>query len=81
MRARKASNLPDEYVLNGLRKGPATLFVEADVGDFMQLSVMGPTNSSQAKVYTEKAKRKEMTKKAMDMLEDGKRTSPKSCGQ
>ena len=36
----------------------------------MLMSVMGWPNPSQAKVYTEKAKRKKMAKKAMDMLED-----------
>ena len=37
----------------------------------MLMAVMGWTNSSQAKVYTEKARRKSMAKKAMDMLDDG----------
>tara|TARA_A100000164_G_scaffold299278_1_gene273926 strand:- start:87 stop:209 length:123 start_codon:yes stop_codon:yes gene_type:complete len=36
----------------------------------MLMSVMGWTNPSQAKVYTEKARRKSMAKKAMDLLDD-----------
>jgi len=36
----------------------------------MLMSVMGWTNPSQAKVYTEKARRKSMAQKAMNMLDD-----------
>ena len=43
---------------------------EAGASEFMLMSVMGWTNPSQAKVYTEKARRKSMAQKAMDMLDD-----------
>ena len=41
----------------------------AGASEFMLMSVMGWTNPSQARVYTEKARRKSMAKKAMDMLD------------
>jgi integrase len=70
VKARKAAKLPDECVPHGLRKVAATNLAEAGASEFMLMSVMGWTNPSQAKVYTEKARRKSMAKKAMDMLDD-----------
>ena len=43
---------------------------EAGASEFMLMAVMGWTNPSQAKVYTERARRKSMAKKAMDLLDD-----------
>ena len=70
MKARKQAKLPDECVPHGLRKVAATNPAEAGASEFMLMSVMGWTNPSQAKVYTEKARRKSMAQKAMDMLDD-----------
>jgi integrase len=71
VKARKQAKLPDECVPHGLRKVAATNLAEAGASEFMLMSVMGWTNPSQAEVYTEKARRKTMAKKAMDMLDDG----------
>ena len=43
---------------------------QGGAAEFMLMSVMWWTNPSQAKVYTEKARRKSMAQKAMDMLDD-----------
>tara|TARA_S200000501_G_C20193438_1_gene469671 strand:+ start:349 stop:495 length:147 start_codon:yes stop_codon:yes gene_type:complete len=45
---------------HGLPKVAATRLAEAGVGEFMLMSIMGWTYPSQAKVYTEKARRKSM---------------------
>ena len=70
VKARKAAKRPDGCVPHGLRKVAATNLAEAGASEFMLMSVMGWTNPSQAKVYTEKARCKSMAKKAMDMLDD-----------
>ena len=70
VKARKQAKLPDECVPHGLRKVAATNLAEAGASEFMLMSVMGWTNPSQAKAYTEKARRKSMAQKAMDMLDD-----------
>ena len=50
-------------------KVAAARLAEAGVGEFMLMSIMGWRNPSQAKDYTEKAKRKKMAKKGMRMLD------------
>ena len=55
---------------HGLPKVAATRLAEAGVGEFMLMSIMGWTYPSQAKVYTEKARRKSMANKAMNLLDD-----------
>lgn len=67
---RKNAGLPDECVPHGLRKVAATRLAEAGVGEFMLMSIMGWTNPSQAKVYTEKANRRKMAQIGMGMLKD-----------
>ncbi len=52
----------------------AARLAEAGVGEFMLMSIMGWTNPSQAKVYTEKAARKKMAEKGMRMLDDEEQT-------
>ena len=69
VKARKAAKLPNECVPHGLRKVAATRLAEAGVGEFMLMSIMGWTNPSQAKVYTEKANRKKIAEKGMRMLD------------
>ena len=53
VKARKAAKLHNECVTHGLRMVAATRLAEAGVGEFILMSIMGWTNSSQAKVYTE----------------------------
>ena len=57
-------------VPHGLRKVAATNLAEANASEFVLMLVMGWANPSQAKVYIEKAGRKDMAKKAMDMFDD-----------
>ena len=71
-KARKVAKLPDECVPICLRKIAAARLGEPDVSELMLVSVIGWITSSQAEVYTKKAKRKMIAKKAMDMPEDRK---------
>ena len=50
-------------VLHGLRKVASTNLAEAGASELMLMPIMEWTNPSQAKVYTEKTRSKDMAKK------------------
>ena len=62
------AGLPKKCIPHGLRKCAAKKLAEADVREYMLMSILGWTNPIQAKKYIEKASRAKMAKLGMDML-------------